>query len=112
MKMEMVDNKLWPVAEQGDFDFSDGGESFPFIEDEDGSRYFGFGHIDKEKFTKGVERYIRHMSGESLLEAGEEMNLWVDHLHAKFTDDQAERFTWLNVGPETPGAWPITVGIW
>lgn len=107
MKTIAIDQINWPVAEQGDFNTIDGGEVFAVMEDEDGERYYAYGHVPEDEFYAEVTRYLRHMipSGDF----DEPISGWFAHVYAKFTDLDAERFSWDGVTAETLHAFPMTV---
>lgn len=106
MQTLTIDQINWPVAEDGDFNTQDGGEVFTVMEDEDGERYFAYGHVPEAQMHAEVTRYLNHMipSGD-FDEVGEP----AVHLYAKYVDIYGERFSWDGVTVETQHAFPITL---
>lgn len=106
MKTVAIDNINWPVAEPGDFNTEDGGETFTVMEDENGDMYFAYGHVPETEMIAEVNRYLRHTIPGDDFEAGAG---WTQHVWAKFLDHYAERFSWEGATAETPHAFPLTV---
>lgn len=82
--------------------------TFPFIEDENAVIY-GYGHHDKAKFVEVVKRYDMVVGGCDPEDCGCS-EAEIQHLYA--APDRTypeERFTWKDVTPETPGAFPLTL---
>lgn len=105
MRIETVNNINWPVAENGDFDTTDEGKTFFVTEDENGDRYYAYGHVPEADMKAEVTRYLQHM-----IPSGDyEICGWFKQLHAKFTNHHAEQFSWDGVTEETPHAFPLTV---
>lgn len=106
MKTIAIDQINWPVAEQGDFDTRDGGEHFTVMEDEDGERYYAYGHVPEDQMQAEVTRYLNHM-----IPSGDFDDIAtgtvVRHTYAKFVDHDAERFDWCQA--DTTHAFPVTV---
>lgn len=106
MKTTEIDGIRWPVAEPGDFDTRDGNQHFTVMEDEEGSRFYAYGHVDQVVMLAEVTRYCDHMCGGDV---DNPVSGWVHHVYAKFVDTEAERFSWDGATSETPHAWPLTV---
>lgn len=104
MKTIAIDQINWPVAEQGDFNTIDGGEVFAVMEDEDGERYYAYGHVPEDEMLAEVTRYLNHMYSSSDFD---EITGPVQHVYAKYVDHYAEKFSWCN--GESPGSFPLTV---
>lgn len=105
MKRETIYGFQYLVAETGDFDTIDDGETFFVMEDECGDQYYAYGHIDQESVEAEVTRYLDHM-----IPSGDfEVNGWTMHRWAKFTDLDGELFTFNGVTEADPGAFPVTV---
>ncbi|MDH6199206.1 hypothetical protein M2272_005874 [Mycobacterium frederiksbergense] len=106
MKTITIDQINWPVAEPGDFDTRTGAQVFTVMEDEDGERYYAYGHVPEEQMLAEVTRYLNHM-----IPSGDFDDIadgtGVGHVYAKFIDHDAERFEWCPA--ETPGAFPMSV---
>lgn len=83
--------------------------TFPFIEDEDAYGLYGYGHHAKDEFAAAVNRYDLIATGldpeDCVYTAAD-----VQHLYAVPSPTlPEERFTWKDVTPETPGAFPLTL---
>lgn len=106
MKTITIDQALWPVAESGDFDTRLGGEVFTVLEDEDGERFYSYGHIPAAEMIAEVTRYLQHKipSGDF-----DEISSEAMHVHARFVDQRTQRWNWEENTAETPGAFPLTV---
>ncbi|ART68175.1 hypothetical protein BTO20_05865 [Mycobacterium dioxanotrophicus] len=105
MKTITIDQINWPVAEQGDFNTEDCGAVFTVTEDEDGERFYAYGHVPEVQMLAEVTRYLNHM-----IPSGDFDDIdgtGVEHVYAKFVDHNAERFSWCTA--ETSGAFPLTV---
>lgn len=106
MKTVTINQISWPVAEEGDFNTESGGQVFTVMEDEDGDRYYAYGHVPEGQMQAEVTRYLNHMIPSGDFDPVEEPAV---HLYAKFTDLHAERFNWAGVTSETPHAFPLTL---
>ncbi|AEK09523.1 hypothetical protein LITTLEE_143 [Mycobacterium phage LittleE] len=106
MKTVISEMINWPVAEPGDFDTIDLDQRFFVMEDEDGDRYYAFGHVSEQEMYAEVNRYLRHMIPSGDFDDAEWGGL--QHVYAKFVDRDGERFS-LGAAPEDPHAFPMTV---
>lgn len=82
--------------------------TFPFIEDEDANGLYGFGHHDKDEFAAAANRFdfVCGLDPEDCSYTAAD----VQHLYAAPSPIlPEERFTWKDVTPETPGAFPLTL---
>lgn len=109
MKTLTVDQLNWPVAEPADFHTKDGGELFAVMEDEEGERYYAYGHVPESEFHAELARYVRHMQ---LGEFEPYPSGAVEHVWAKYADIYGERFNWAGCTEETQHAFPLTVFEW
>lgn len=86
----------------------DAEHTYPFVEDEDAYGVYGYGHHDKQEFARLVNEY------DIACGWSEEVSPYtaadVQHLHAAPSRTLPdERFTWRDVTPQTPGAFPLTL---
>lgn len=109
MQTVTADQINWPVAEPRDFQTKDGGETFAIMEDEEGERYYAYGHVPESEFHAELARYVRYQIGD---DSEDYPSGAVEHLWAKYTDIYGERFSWTGVTEETQHAFPLTVFTW
>lgn len=82
------------------------GDIFNLIEDESGGVYWGYGHIPAAEFIAEVNRWLLHCGCDPNEPAPESTP--VDHLWAKYDNDDDERFLLVkNPAPEDD-AFPVT----
>lgn len=85
---------------------------FKMIEDENGDVFWAYGHVDREEFIAEINRWLVHCGVGSFdqIAAAEHK---VDHLWAKYNDDNEERFKLVkDTGPMSTflcvDAFPVT----
>lgn len=88
---------------------------FDIVESEDGGTYWGYGHVEPEKFIAEVNRWIVHTMGEEerIYSDPEELakaGAHVKHLWAACSSDKDELFTVPAAENLTPGpdTFPVT----
>ncbi|WP_100475772.1 hypothetical protein [Mycobacteroides abscessus] len=95
-----------------DFETDCEGRTFPFVEDGDGSRYYGYGHLGAEGFAAAIDDYLRLTDP---LEVHDPVGVGaVRHLYAVVTDSADGRFNWRDadggyVTAQTPGSFALTL---
>jgi len=87
---------------------------FNMIEDEDGDRFWGYGHVPRADFVTEVNRWLVHCGGDpEWLLSVDDGDYSFEHLWARFDDDGGERFTLVDdhgndVLKEHAGVFPVT----
>lgn len=104
----MVIEKLFMTYDKASTPTGDVDVKFNLIEDEDGSTWWGYGHVDPDEFIAELNRWLDHTMGEA--EPDFELDTRVDHLWARFTDEHLERFVIIDpTGPDgDAGFFPVT----
>lgn len=104
-EQDRLDPKAWTVT------ITEGGETFPFVEDEDGN-ITGLGHQSKSAFAAAVNRFELECGADEVPEDDQ----WADDhvVHARVTlDEDGETLHPIDqgLGESMPGAFAVT-GLW
>jgi hypothetical protein len=85
--------------------------TYPFTEGES-AEITGYGHQDKAEFAAAINRYDKAMNGDSWDEEGwsasDISHQWAVRVSTELCSIYADRERTQLVGPDTPGAFPIT----
>lgn len=89
-----------------------GDRTFPFMEDGDGSRYYGYGHQDRATFAAALDEYFRLVDPPEVHDPVGPGG--ARHVYAVVTDAEGRGFEWRNedvgyVSAQTPGSFPLTL---
>lgn len=87
----MVIEKLFMTYDKMSTPTGDIDVTFDLIEDESGDTWWGYGHVDPERFIAELNRWLDHTMGEAAQDF--ELDAKVDHLWAKLDDKYGEHFS-------------------
>ena len=83
-------------------------KTFNMIEDENGDKFWGYGHRDGSEFSEEVNRWLIHACGVTHPDDLFAANTTVEHLWARMDDECGEHFTLVTYPDPEAGVFPVT----